>query len=125
MKRVRVVISGRVQGVWFRGWTREEAEEARDTMAEDMETFETGLHALRYGLSELGLKPAPTGAIANKLDEVLATWGETCGHLDRLLKTGAIPVDVQSLLFEKMNQKTKTLDEIVHAYVVFAKHDYD
>ena len=25
MKRVRVVISGRVQGVWFRGWTREEA----------------------------------------------------------------------------------------------------
>ena len=25
MKRVRVVISGLVQGVWFRGWTREEA----------------------------------------------------------------------------------------------------
>ena len=25
MKRVRVVISGRVQGVWLRGWTREEA----------------------------------------------------------------------------------------------------
>ena len=25
MKRVRVVITGRVQGVWFRGWTREEA----------------------------------------------------------------------------------------------------
>ena len=25
MKRVRVVISGRVQGVWFRAWTREEA----------------------------------------------------------------------------------------------------
>jgi len=25
MKRVRVVISGRVQGVWFRGWIREEA----------------------------------------------------------------------------------------------------
>jgi len=25
MKRVSVVISGRVQGVWFRGWTREEA----------------------------------------------------------------------------------------------------
>jgi len=25
MKRVRVVISGRVQGVWFRGWAREEA----------------------------------------------------------------------------------------------------
>ncbi len=26
MKRVRVVISGRVQGVWFRAWTREEAQ---------------------------------------------------------------------------------------------------
>jgi acylphosphatase len=26
MKRVRVVISGRVQGVWFRGWTLQEAE---------------------------------------------------------------------------------------------------
>ena len=25
MKQVRVVITGRVQGVWFRGWTREEA----------------------------------------------------------------------------------------------------
>jgi acylphosphatase len=25
MKRVRVVISGRVQGVWFRAWTQEEA----------------------------------------------------------------------------------------------------
>ncbi len=25
MKRVRVVISGRVQGVWFRAWTCEEA----------------------------------------------------------------------------------------------------
>jgi acylphosphatase len=25
MKWVRVVITGRVQGVWFRGWTREEA----------------------------------------------------------------------------------------------------
>ncbi len=25
MKRVRVVISGRVQGVWFRGWTVDEA----------------------------------------------------------------------------------------------------
>ena len=25
MKRVGVVITGRVQGVWFRGWTREEA----------------------------------------------------------------------------------------------------
>ncbi len=29
MKRVRVVISGRVQGVWFRGWTVDEAT-ARD-----------------------------------------------------------------------------------------------
>ena len=26
MKRVRAVISGRVQGVWFRGWTLQEAE---------------------------------------------------------------------------------------------------
>jgi acylphosphatase len=25
MKRVRVVISGRVQGVWFRAWTEQEA----------------------------------------------------------------------------------------------------
>ena len=25
MSRVRVVIHGRVQGVWFRGWTQEEA----------------------------------------------------------------------------------------------------
>ena len=25
MKQIKVVISGRVQGVWFRGWTREEA----------------------------------------------------------------------------------------------------
>jgi acylphosphatase len=25
MKRVRVVISGRVQGVWFRGWTEQQA----------------------------------------------------------------------------------------------------
>ncbi|MCH6588225.1 MAG: acylphosphatase [Proteobacteria bacterium] len=25
VKRVRVVISGRVQGVWFRGWTVDEA----------------------------------------------------------------------------------------------------
>ena len=25
MKRVRVVISGRVQGVWFRGWTEDQA----------------------------------------------------------------------------------------------------
>jgi len=25
MKQVRVVISGRVQGVWFRGWTADEA----------------------------------------------------------------------------------------------------
>ena len=25
MKRVRIVISGRVQGVWFRGWTEDQA----------------------------------------------------------------------------------------------------
>ncbi len=25
MKRVRVIVSGRVQGVWFRAWTRDEA----------------------------------------------------------------------------------------------------
>ena len=25
MKRIRLVITGRVQGVWFRGWTQEEA----------------------------------------------------------------------------------------------------
>ena len=25
MKRVRVVVSGRVQGVWFRGWTEDQA----------------------------------------------------------------------------------------------------
>ena len=29
MKRVRVVISGRVQGVWFRGWTEEQARRRR------------------------------------------------------------------------------------------------
>ncbi len=29
MKRVRIVISGRVQGVWFRGWTEDQARRLR------------------------------------------------------------------------------------------------
>ncbi len=29
MKRVRIVISGRVQGVWFRGWTEDQARRRR------------------------------------------------------------------------------------------------
>ncbi len=106
-------------------WTREEAEAAKATLVNDMQTFETGLNALRFGLDALDLKPAPTPEIATGLDAVLAAWSETRVHLDQLVASGTLEAETQAKIYQQMNEKTKTLDDITHAYVVFSKHKYE
>lgn len=119
------MLSQKITGNACKVWTREETEAARFMLIEDIRTFETGLNALRYGKDDLGLKPAPTAEIADGLDKVLALWGKSRGHIDELIKSGTLNEDARAELYEQMNEKTKTLDDITKAYVVYSKHRYD
>jgi hypothetical protein len=106
-------------------WTREEADTARSTLIEDMQTFELGLNALRHGMEALGLKPAPTPEIADGLDAVIVAWSETRPSLDELVENGTLSEAAQAEIYEQMNKKTKTLEDITHAYVAYSKHKYE
>ena len=105
-------------------WTRDEQDAARDRLSESMELLDRSLNALRHGMAEVGLKPAPTPEIANALDGVIADWAQTRPELDRLLAENDLPEETRTQIFRRMNDKTSRLEDIVHQYTAFAKHQY-
>lgn len=105
-------------------WTRDEQDAAKERLTQSMDLLDTSLNALRHGMAEVGLKPAPTPEIAEALDGVIADWTETRPELERLLAENDLPDDSRTQIFRRMNEKTSRLEDIVHKYTAFAKHQY-
>ncbi len=102
-------------------WESDKSTLARDALSASMQTFERSLVALRHGLPELGLVPAPTQTLTDTLDRVIGDWTETRGLLDTLLASDVFPEDARADLFMRMNEKTHRLENLAQAYVALAK----
>jgi len=105
-------------------WESENSALAKEALRSTMGTFNQSLTGLRHGLPALGLKPAPTQEIADKLDRVIDAWGETRGLLDTLLAGKIFSEDARADLFARMNTKSKQLEDLARAYVALAKQSH-
>ncbi len=71
-------------------WSGDGSAEARNALTETIGLFEVSLDALRHGMPNAGVSPAPTEAIGGKLDAISANWGPVRSDLDRLLAGDAL-----------------------------------
>ncbi len=66
-------------------WSGDRSAEARKDLTETIGLFEVSLEALKHGMPNAGVAPAPTEAIGGKLDAISANWVPVRGNLDKLL----------------------------------------
>lgn len=102
-------------------WEQESSTLAKDALVSSMQAFEATLHALRHGLPELGLRPAPTEEIAKDLDSVLADWSKTRSLLDKMIGTASFPETSRAEFYTHMTQTSQKLELLVKSYILQAK----
>ena len=102
-------------------WEHDSSALAKDALVNSMQAYEATLKALRHGLPELGLTPAPTKEIAQNLDGVLADWSETRPILDQMIASNSFPEASRAAFYERMQNTSNQLDLLVKSYVNQAK----
>ncbi len=100
-----------------------DTEKVREDLIDSVSLYELSLNALLNGMPQVGLKPAPTEEIAERLRLVQQDWAETRPVVDAIL-SGAQDTDALEYLFQHMAEEMHKLEEITHMYVVFSKHEY-
>ncbi len=105
-------------------WTGNRSDDRVTALIESKDMFELGIRALHDGMPSLSIPPAPTPGIRYALEGVLADWSIVQGHME-LVKAGTIGEVEKEELYALLNKKMYELEDIVHLYVAFSKHDYE
>lgn len=105
-------------------WSGNRSEDRITALIASKDMFELGIRALHDGMPELSIPPAPTPGIRYGLEGVLADWEIVQGHME-LVKAGTIGEAEKADLYARLNDKMYKLEDLVHLYVEFSKHDYD
>ncbi|MEM7488148.1 MAG: type IV pili methyl-accepting chemotaxis transducer N-terminal domain-containing protein [Pseudomonadota bacterium] len=104
-------------------WTGNRAEDRMAALLDSKGTFELGMQALLDGMPQLSLPPAPTPDIRRRLEVVLADWEIVQGHM-ALVKDDTIGEAEKADLYARLNDKMYKLEDLVHMYTAYSKHDY-
>ncbi len=105
-------------------WTGYHAEEGRTDLIETMSIFENSLTALRFGMPELGIAPAPTHAIEKDLDSILARWSIIRGNLDKLLAGETLDADQKYEIFHDFNLELDELEHLIADYKSYVERHH-
>ena len=105
-------------------FTGNDSQEIKDLLKGSVSIYEASLDALLNGLPELGIQPAPTPEIAQRLQDVQSDWATVRPIVDTLTSGGSVDVETQKYLFKHMVEEMVRLDELSHAYAAHSKHLY-
>lgn len=94
--------------------------QTKDTLAETIELFDVSLAALRDGMPDAGVAPAPTPAIREKLDGIHTEWQE----IKPVLVEASLPNETKTELYMRMNNALIETNSVVTLYSQHAKYEY-
>jgi len=105
-------------------WTGYHAEDGRADLVETMVIFENSLNALRFGMPEAGIAPAPTPAIEADLDSILTRWAIIKGNLEKLVAGEEIDMAAKYESFHDFNVELDELEHLIHDYKVYVERHH-
>ena len=97
-------------------WTGYHAQEAKDDLNTVMSIFENSLFALRDGMPELGVRPAPTEEIRVDLDDLIGRWHVIKPNLQDLVDGVEIAMDAKYEIFHDFNVELAQIDVLATHY---------
>lgn len=95
--------------------------DSAEALAGTMQMFEVSLNALRSGMPEAGIKPAPTEDIALGLDDIWADWQALKPTLETAVANTAADPAARSEVFGQLNVMLKEMNEVVGLYAIYGK----
>lgn len=79
-------------------------------------TFETALNALQFGMENAGISPAPTDEIEAGLARVQADWAEVSSLVKEVAAGGTIDNEARALVFTGLNTTMANMNAVVGLY---------
>ncbi len=95
--------------------------DAAEALKGTMQMFEISLLALREGMSEAGIKPAPTEDIRAGLDDIWGDWMELKPSLEVAVAKQNPPAELRSDVFADLNTMLREMNAVVGLYTIYGK----
>ncbi|MBM7067984.1 type IV pili methyl-accepting chemotaxis transducer N-terminal domain-containing protein [Actibacterium sp. 188UL27-1] len=105
-------------------WNGTSDQITQEDFLETMDLFDVSLNALRDGMPDAGVSPAPTPKIREKLDGIWSEWQEIKAVLNKVPEAGELPADVKTALYLQMNNALIETNDVVSLYTKHAKYEY-
>ena len=105
-------------------WSNDADGATPDQLAQTMDLFDVSLKALRDGLPEAGVSPAPTPKIRAKLDGIWSEWQEIRTVLDQVPSGEELASEVKTRLYLQMNNALIETNDVVSLYTKHAKYEH-
>ncbi len=83
--------------------------------------FDVSLNALRYGMTDAGIKPPPNDDIAAGLDVVISDWANLKPIVDAAIAGQPIDAEQRSIMFNGANTMTGNMNTVVGMYSTASK----
>ncbi|MEL6521302.1 MAG: type IV pili methyl-accepting chemotaxis transducer N-terminal domain-containing protein [Pseudomonadota bacterium] len=101
-------------------WSGFHPEAAREELEGNMGFFENAVMALRDGMPELSIEPAPTQEILSVIDQVLSHWDNMRPAYSALVEGKDLTQDERSILLQEFEASAEQLNLLVASYVKYA-----
>lgn len=105
-------------------WTDYNAEAATEDLIQTMEIFEASLNALRFGLPEAGISPAPNDVIRENLDRLLTRWNDIKANQQILVDGGTLNDAQKGEIFHHLQLELADLRHVLEAYRAHSERDH-
>lgn len=92
------------------------ASASQEVLGSTVNTFEVSLNALRNGMPEVGMQPAPNDEIAQGLDQVKEDWNMIKGHVDAVMAGDTLSPEDRAAVFIGLNKTMADMNSVVGLY---------
>lgn len=98
-----------------------ESEETANDLQGTMSIFEASLEALRFGLSDLGIKTPPSTSISEGLETVVADWSSVKPYITNVIAGGELDAPEAVTKFQGLNTTMANMNNAVGMYAAATK----
>lgn len=94
---------------------------ATQELSDTAHIFDVSLNALRYGMTDAGIKPPPNDDIAVGLDVVISDWANLKPIVDAAIAGQPLDAEQRSIMFNGTNTMTGNMNTVVGMYSTASK----
>lgn len=102
-------------------WSGHNVAAQAEALTGTMQMFEVSLMALRDGMLNAGIKPAPTAEIKAGLDDIWSDWNVLKPTLEKAAAQETVDDTVEADTFAQLSVMLKEMNAVVGLYTEFAK----